>query len=213
MAGRIEYYGNDTTVAANLNRYITIYFEVLTYLEAPDGSWLQYTDRIDAVPCTADRFVNLTDQVSQLGIASDSNRAYCPAYLNTTLHGQGVSQTSTQLILNYDYCDQDQLNRMGINQTCATKDESDAVTSMCDAMIFFYGETFNSNKMKGLPINRQIKAQYYNLKGGQSVGQDLYLQRTNVTTQDNWFTSYFGQKDYQLYDVTRGNVYVGGYKA
>lgn len=42
-----------------------------------------------------------------------------------------------------------------------------------------------------------------------SIGQDLYVQKTNILTKDNWFTEYFGKKNYSTYDIVRGNVQVG----
>lgn len=60
--------------------------------------------RINAVPCTEDRFMNLTDQVKFLGLADPANPAYCPEVVNMILFGSPISKTNSLISLNYDYC-------------------------------------------------------------------------------------------------------------
>ena len=82
LATRFYYDGTNQDVFINREKYVDIYFTVTEFMTDDTGAWSMTSDRIEAVPCTPDRFVNLTDQVSQLGLADPNNFALCPEHLD-----------------------------------------------------------------------------------------------------------------------------------
>lgn len=94
----------------------------------------------------------------------ESEELFCPEYLNFTLQGQSLSEESKVLTVYFDYCNQEHLDSLGKNQTCVSREETNEVIEQMDAVLFYYSQSFNTQEISNIPINNQIKAQFYNLK-------------------------------------------------
>ena len=61
LATRLMYTGSNKDVFANRERYVDIYYTYSEYYIDEQGNYEMKFERINAVPCTTDRFVRSTD--------------------------------------------------------------------------------------------------------------------------------------------------------